>query len=474
MKQDFRIEKIAGVINRSKDSGEELLSQEIMWEGTLKTFKVYKIPLEFLVYNKYNGRILSSTKSLERQKYFIDVEEPEGKELIGNLLWQSKPDRNIKTEKSLRASGQQKVGIITKDGVIIDGNRRAMLLNRIDPHGLFKAIVLPVTLEEDPIQIERLETTYQMGEDEKLGYNPTEKYLKAKQIYDRLEIKHKKEQAIETISQWMNEPISEIEKYLETMKVMDEYLEYLDYDGIYTQLDKREDQFLSLRKWTNYFYGESSKKAFDGYSNLDVDELKYIAFDYIRIKNEYDGKEFRYLAEGNSDNHFFGNRDIWNSFKDKHLEILEILPDEPEPNYDSKSLDNELIARNKLYYNKSKLGKNESAFIENLNLHKERLGNNKATNEPEKLVYKALQAFETIKTQHDSFATPEVQKLVQKLGDKVFDSMLDKSTISTLSHIATLLNSINISDISDEDYENVKMKCKEIQKICYRFEKALR
>lgn len=474
MKQDFRIEKIAGVINRSKDSGEELLSQEIMWEGTLKTFKVYKIPLEFLVYNKYNGRILSSTKSLERQKYFIDVEEPEGKELIGNLLWQSKPDRNIKTEKSLRASGQQKVGIITKDGVIIDGNRRAMLLNRIDSHGLFKAIVLPVTLEEDPIQIERLETTYQMGEDEKLGYNPTEKYLKAKQIYDRLEIKHKKEQAIETISQWMNEPISEIEKYLETMKVMDEYLEYLDYDGIYTQLDKREDLFLSLRKWTNYFYGESSKKAFDGYSNLDVDELKYIAFDYIRIKNEYDGKEFRYLAEGNSDNHFFGNRDIWNSFKNKHLEILEILPDEPEPNYDSKSLDNELIARNKLYYNKSKLGKNESAFIENLNLHKERLGNNKATNEPEKLVYKALQAFETIKTQHDSFATPEVQKLVQKLGDKVFDSMLDKSTISTLSHIATLLNSINISDISDEDYENVKMKCKEIQKICYRFEKALR
>ena len=32
------------------------------------------------------------------------------------------------------------------------------------------------------------------------------------------------------------------------MEVMDEYLEYLGYNGIYTQLDKREDQFLNLTK----------------------------------------------------------------------------------------------------------------------------------------------------------------------------------------------------------------------------------
>lgn len=474
MKQDFRIEKISQVIERAKSSDSELLSQEIMWEGSLKTFKVYNIPLGYLVYNKYNGRILSRTKSLEQQKHSINVEEPEGKELIANLLWQSKLDRNMKTEKSLRASGQQKVGIITKDGVIIDGNRRAMLLNRIDPHGLFKAIVLPVTLEEDPIQIERLETTYQMGEDEKLSYNPTEKYLKAKQIYDRLINSYTDEQSIKTISEWMNEPINEVKKYLETISVMDEYLEYLEYDGIYTQLDGREDQFLSLSKWLNNFYDESSKRAFDGYSDLDVDDLKYIAFDYIRIKNEYDGKEFRNLGEGNSENHFFGNRDIWNSFKDKHFEVLDMLPNEEDPNCDSESLDKHLNARNKLFYNKSKFDKDESAFIENLNMHKEKLGNNKAANEPEKLVYKALQTFEAIKTQHDSFTTPEVQELVKKLGEKVFDSMLDKSPISTLSHIVDLLNSINISDIPEKHLEDAKLKCKEIQKKCYRFEKTLR
>ncbi len=147
-----------------------------------------------------------------------------------------------------------------------------MLLNKVDRTGYFKAVILPVTLEENPIEIERLETTYQMGEDEKLGYNPIEKYLKAKQIFDKLIPKITENEAIKSISDWMGESESEIQKYLDTMAVMDEYLEYLEYDGIYTQLDSREDQFLSLTKWLNTFYGESSKKGFDGYTDSDVDD----------------------------------------------------------------------------------------------------------------------------------------------------------------------------------------------------------
>ena len=237
MNQKDRLEKIERIVNRTDK--EDLLSQEIMWEGNLKTFKVYNIPLEYLIYNKYNGRILSRTKSLERQNYLINVEDEKGKALIEKLLWDSKEDRNRKTLNSLKKFGQQKVGIITRDGVIIDGNRRAMLLNKLDRTSYFKAIVLEVTIEEEPTQIEKLETTYQMGEDEKLGYNSTEKYLKAKQIYERLIENHSEEDSKSQIADWMSEPLSEIENYLETMTVMDEYLEYLDYDGIYTQLDGR-------------------------------------------------------------------------------------------------------------------------------------------------------------------------------------------------------------------------------------------
>lgn len=472
MNKEVRIQKIQEIIERDKNRT-DLLNHEIMWEKQLKTEKVYNIPLSFLIYNKYNGRILSRTKSLEKQNQAINVETEEGRDLIEKLLWESKIDRNKKTELSIREFGQQKVGIITKDGVIIDGNRRAMLLNKVDRTGYFKAIVLPVTLDENPIEIERLETTYQMGEDEKLGYNPIEKYLKAKQIFDKLTPKISETEAIKSISDWMGETEGEIRKYLDTMAVMDEYLEYLEYDGIYTQLDSREDQFLSLTKWLNTFYGESSKKAFDGYTDSDVDDLKIIAFDYLRFRNEYDGKEFRNLAEGNSDKHFFGDKEIWNSFSSKHNEIIRKLPKEPEIDFNSANLEKHLNARDKLFFESSIFENDTSAFLENLNDHKYLVGYNKAAEEPEKLIKRASQTFEAIKTGHKAFAKPEVQRMVQELGDKIFNSLQKKSPSRVLSHIIELLEGIEVDKIPADEIEEVQDKTKRIQQIGYQINKNL-
>lgn len=472
MNKEVRIQKIQEIIERDKNRT-DLLNHEIMWEKQLKTEKVYNIPLSYLIYNKYNGRILSRTKSLEKQNQEIDLETEEGRNLIENLLWESKVDRNKKTLASIKDFGQQKVGIITKDGVIIDGNRRAMLLNKVDRTGYFKAIVLPVTLDENPIEIERLETTYQMGEDEKLGYNPIEKYLKAKQIFDKLTPKISETEAIKSISDWMGETEGEIRKYLDTMAVMDEYLEYLEYDGIYTQLDSREDQFLSLTKWLNTFYGESSKKAFDGYTDSDVDDLKIIAFDYLRFRNEYDGKEFRNLAEGNSDKHFFGDKEIWKSFSSKHNEIIRKLPKEPEIDFNSTNLEKHLNARDKLFFESSIFENDTSAFLENLNDHKYLVGYNKAAEEPEKLIKRASQTFEAIKTGHKAFAKPEVQRMVQELGDKIFNSLQKKSPSRVLSHIIELLEGIEVDKIPADEVEEVQDKTKRIQQIGYQINKNL-
>lgn len=472
MNKEVRKEKIQEVINSCKNRT-DLLNHEIMWEGQLKTEKVYNIPLSYLIYNKYNGRILSRTKSLEKQNQIIDVETDLGRDLIEKLLWESKIDRNKKTLHSIRDFGQQKVGIITKDGVIIDGNRRAMLLNKIDRTGYFKAIVLPVTLEENPIEIERLETTYQMGEDEKLGYNPIEKYLKAKQIFDKLTPKITETEAIKSISDWMGEKESEVKKYLDTMAVMDEYLEYLEYDGIYTQLDSREDQFLFLTKWLNNFYGETSKRAFDGYSDSDVDELKSIAFDYLRFRNEYDGKEFRNLAEGNRDKHFFGDNEIWSSFSSKHNEIIQKLPDEPQIDFNSNNLEKHLNSRDKLFFDSSKFDNDTSAFIENLNDHKYNIGYNKAADAPGKLIKRASQTFDAIKTGHSAFSEPEIQDMVKAFGNKVFQSLNQKSPLRVLSHIIELMEAIDVDKIPESEKAEVQNKTKQIQKIGYQINKSL-
>ena len=477
MNKETRIKRIQEIIDRDKEH--PFGRQEIPWQDDLVSMDVFKIPLELLVYNKYNGRILSRTKSLEKQGRIIDVTKPDGKNKIENLLWNSNKSRNEKTLQSIKDFGQEKIGIITKDGIIIDGNRRAMLLSMSGKYNYFKAVVLPVTIEENPIEIEELETRFQMGEDEKLGYNATEKYLKAKELYLRLtnqseiNLKQLDTNAISKISDWMGETGGEIEKYLRTMVVMDEYLEYFTYDGIYTQLDDREDQFLSLTKWLGTFYGAESKKGFDGYQDDDVDDLKTIAFDYLRIRNKYDGKEFRNLADGNKENHFFGDNTIWKSFSNKHFSILDELPPEDQIDYNSNNLKSHLDNRDDAFFDSSKFGGKESKFLENLNEHKFLIGYNKAADEPEKLVKRATSAFEAIKTGHSSFARPEVQDLVKELGDKIYASLNEKSPSRVLSHIIELLESIDVDDIPDSEIDDVLSKTKKIQQLGYQINKSL-
>jgi len=477
MNKENRVKKIQEIIDRDDPFGK----QEIPWEDGLPIMPSYRVPLDYLIYNKHNGRILSRTKSLERQNHNIDVETDSGKELIGQLLWNSNTTRNKKTLKDLEELGQQKVGIITKDGIIIDGNRRAMLLGKLEKYEYFKAVILPVTLDENPMEVQKLETKFQMGEDEKIGYNATEKYLKSKEIYlqlsnaSEIKVDEFEEGAIRKISDWMGEPKGEIEKYLNTMIVMDEYLNRFDYDGIYTQLDGREDQFLSLTKWLNIFYNTESKKGFDGYKDHHVDDLKWIAFDYIRLrgKSNYDGREFRNLAEGNKENHFFGDKTIWDGFTKKHFSIIKDLPKESEIDIDSKNLQKHLDSRDSDFFENSKSENPESLFIENLNEHKSLVGYNKASDKPEKLIKKSLQSFEAIKTKHPSFSNPKVQALVKDLGDKVFRTLNKKSPSQILAHVIELLGSIDESTIPDTEIDKVKEQTKEIQSLGYAINKLL-
>ena len=114
----------------------------------------------------------------------LNAELDGDKAIIEKFLYDSKVDRNKTTMESLLKNGQQRYGIVTSDGTIVDGNRRAMLLNRlfykreelgysyeeVEKCKYFLAIILPDDAEEKDIQ--QLETIYQLGVDYKLDYNP--------------------------------------------------------------------------------------------------------------------------------------------------------------------------------------------------------------------------------------------------------------------------------------------------------------
>lgn len=444
---------------------------EVEWDGQLKPMDYFQIPIEYLVYNKYNGRILSRTKSLETQNVGIDVETQEGNDLIQKLLFDSHPSRNNKTEINIRKYGQKEVGIVTKDGIVIDGNRRLMFLNRIsqnpgtvtNPEKFknFKAVILPATLTDAPNEIRKLETTYQMGEDEKLSYKPIEKYLKAQELENN-------QVPINSISEWMGETEGEIKKYLETIKVMDDYLEFLEYTDIYTQLDGREDWFLALTKWLGNFQGEESKKAFDGYTRSDVDDLTIIFYDYIRAKHGGDSKRFRRIAEGQKENHIFGNKELWQTFRGNHFEKIEDTKDNEEKiNYNAQDLKSHLDDRDKKFTQIV-----EEGLKENLNDRISELSNKNNHDKPEKLIKKASSALNEVNIKAQSFNNPDTQKQLAQVASKAAKLLCDNKPLAMLEQALNWLSDVQINIGGDDTDEQLKI-ITQINKLSHKMKKKL-
>lgn len=398
MNSEDRVNKL----QRIADSQNVEYQEPIQWRGEMKLMDVHEIPLEYLVYNKYNGRILSRTRSLETQNREINPEQREGRKLIEKLLWDSKKDRNTKTMADLEKYGQKRVGIITRDGIIIDGNRRAMLLSKLGKTH-FKAVILDVRLEDDPKEVERLETTYQMGEDEKVDYNPIEKYLK-------VDTMRKKDFSVEEISESMGITKAQVEDLLAVYETMEGYLDHLGYQGVYTQLDGREDQFITLTKWMKRYRGGESNSGFDGYGEDDVDDLQMIAFDYIRYR--WEGKDFRKIADGKKATHFFGNKEIWEKFRDAHFNKVEPISENEEPvDMSSPDLQATLNARDIEWGLKA-----EPALKENWNLQSYEMDTVKDGHQPILLLNRAISALSRVEPDSEHFEGEEILEKVKKVN----------------------------------------------------------
>lgn len=293
---------------------------KLKYQGEIREFNVYKIPLEFLAYNVENGRISSLVKSYKREHGDLDMTRGADAQKIAQFLFESSEDRNKKTMRDLAQNGQMEPGIITMDGVIVDGNRRASLLRRIidsrdfdqttkDKCSYFLARILPEDADEK--EILRLETSYQMGADSKVDYNPIEKYLHTRDMYD-------KNFSIDQIAEYMGlSSNKDVLLNLEIMELIDSYLDTYGYTGIYTRLPRGcEDDFLKLNTAIKKIRG--GKISWIQSHELDEveNDLRLICFDFIRLEEKGDF-DFRMLASTSSSN-FLADEKTWHSFVDSY------------------------------------------------------------------------------------------------------------------------------------------------------------
>ena len=398
-------------LKKLKKEAEPYSSKDIFYKGVNRLLKVHQIPLKYLVFNPYNNRIATFVKTEARLTDEINVETVEGSKKIEEFIERSSPDKNKKTKIDLLKKEQQEPGIVTADGVVVSGNRRFMLLKQIaeekgNPDPYFKAVILDDPLDSNRREIMTLETTYQNGVDDRVDYSPIQKYLQCKE-FNQLGASDKE------IATTMGEDETEITKYLGIMKLLDEYLGYCGYPGIYTFLDnlQADERFRELYKWLEKYKNNTAPLPHFSWSpkEYDIDDLKFVCFDYIRTGGErintIDARQIGHSTKDPKKKGFFSDENLWQEFSKSHFKITKAYSDTEK---DLDSMRKEETGVEELYLIKKREEEFKNAVggaLEGNFLQTRRKVENQAEkNEPLKLLIDAKNCLETIDMRSDAFA----------------------------------------------------------------------
>lgn len=325
--------KIAEIVNQhnSIKTGQTLPIRKGM------TFNVYRIPITYLVPNPLNDRITWEIREYESENNrILNIESAVDVEYLYNLILNEHPSENERTKADLAKNGQQIDGVITNDGIIIDGNRRATLLRAlfngeadkfkqsVEDFRYFNAIVLPEDV--DSKEIMALETMLQIGVDNKVEYNRICLYIKVDNLI-------RAGYSYPQIKQYMGlKSDKDVEDMANVFKLMTEYLDSINKPNHFKLLDGLEDQFINtktvFKKLENGTYNAEWE-----YCKEDIVEFKAVCYDYMRAK--FEGKKYRDVLVGkpNKSNGVFIEKKVWDEFLDNHNNIVEKCNPEKESDW---------------------------------------------------------------------------------------------------------------------------------------------
>ena len=266
---------------------------------------VYLVPLNYLRYRKYNGRISSDVLDYEKNHAILDEKDPSAQGIVGEFLANKDKDKTKELRDSILHKGQQEPAIITCDGFLINGNRRKLVMEELSNvykgdrrFERMKVVILPGKDDEGGsstlLEIEQIENRYQlqsMGKAEYYGFD------RALSIRRKIKIGMTLQEQLRDDPTYAHLPPKEFkremgkfeEQYLEPLKCVDRYLDYLGRSGLYSTvavgMGDREGRWQAFVDYYKSIY----KKIIDdkermklGINESEIGKIEDIAFKIIR------------------------------------------------------------------------------------------------------------------------------------------------------------------------------------------------
>ncbi len=412
-----------------EDSNETLPTAKLILKGKAEIMDIYRFSTQDLLFNKANGRLASEVIAWENEEgHILDPLNIDDQAVLRELLLSLSPDVNKKIQEDLSKNGQIQPGIITCDGIVINGNRRKALLENLykrtsdEKFLYFEAHVLPTNISKRELWL--IEAGIQLSAPQQLDYSPINHLLKLREgINAGLDEK-------EISSRLYGVSPEQLKRDLNRLKLIDEYLgEFICKEGKYYLVFGLNEHFIDLQNildWVERPRG-AVKKDWD-FSSADILELKVVAFHLIRsqfphlrirdikglfcIKKSWEGlKKSVELVEKNEE-----HPEEWEETAEDDLEIEDPEDIELEESDNNEEID---IAAKDKHNEKLWIQRNKKVLKICFQDAKEHQEINKDGEKPIALGGRALNNLMAIDPQSQGFPDNKVDEILSKIIKRV-------------------------------------------------------
>ena len=312
-----------GVENESVQLTQQVVKLTV--DGITSNYPVYRVRLDNLFFNDQNDRIatwISQYKAEHGEECLSRDNLVHYNDVIQDFIEKSNPEKIKQTQENIRLLNQQKYGIVTAEGIIIDGNRRFTCLRNLskdsDNFSYFETVILEKDYEHSAKQIKMLELQIQIGAEERVDYDPIDRLVGIyRDIVDN-RLLTEDEYARST-----NQKVAAVKKELEIAKLLVEFLEAI----------KAPKQYYLARE----LQLDGPIRELYGALNNIVDEdkrqeFKYIAFVNLLMKPDEDMTRFIRNLKGISKSVYLD--EFLNNEEEIAEAVLDNLPENGKVNSD--------------------------------------------------------------------------------------------------------------------------------------------
>jgi hypothetical protein len=403
---------------------DRLRSAKLTIKGATSLEPIYRFKLQDLAFNKANGRIKSEVIEREAELgRILDQFNHADNKILKEILLSIRMDENEKIKEDLRKNTQIFPGIITVDGVVINGNRRKALLEELyhethdDRYNYLDAHILPSDITKSELWL--IEAGIQLSAPQQLDYSPINHLLKLSEgLNSGLTIP-------EMASRIYGVTEEQLDSDIKRLDLINEYLmDFLGKEGKYYLVKNLNEHFINLLNildWANRPRGAVRR---DWIPNKDdINELKLVGFYYIRMHMPH--LRIRDLRD------IFATADAWkeakrslsvdpslNEEEKKRLGVSHILQEEPsEDPVEKEEIDNSAPVseqrdrKEELVWRESRKDQLKSIYED----AKEQERIVKDSTKPLTLAQRALRNIQAISLESCGSTDPEIDKVLSEI-----------------------------------------------------------